>query len=58
MRLVYARQGLQLATLGTAMADGELGALVTVANADSRRTLQGVVSGPDQVTVGPPAAAP
>ena len=40
------------------MADGELGALVTVANADSRRTLQGVVSGPDQVTVGPPAAAP
>lgn len=53
VRLVYLRPGLRLEALGSAQDDGALGALVTVVNADSRRQLQGVVSGPDEVSLGP-----
>lgn len=53
VRLVYVRPGLRLEVLGTAQDDGPLGAMVQVVNVDSRRQLQGVVSGPDEVTLGP-----
>lgn len=56
VRLVYLRPGLRLEVLGTAQDDGGLGDLVRVQNVDSRRQLQGVVSAPDEVTLGAAAA--
>jgi flagella basal body P-ring formation protein FlgA len=50
--LLYARPGLQLRALGIAQADGALGDLVQVINADSQQRLQGVVTGPDEVSLG------
>jgi len=52
VRLIYVRPGLRLSALGTAQDDGSRGALVRVLNPDSRRRVQGVVTGPDEVTVG------
>lgn len=52
VRLIYTRPGLRLSALGTAQDDGGLGTLVQVRNPDSRRRVQGVVTGPDEVTVG------
>ncbi len=52
VRLVYAGPGLRLTAQGAAQDDGALGDLVRVVNPDSRRLVQGVVSGPDEVTVG------
>lgn len=51
VRLVYDRPGLRLTALGTAREDGALGELVRVRNVDSRQHVQGVVTGPDEVTV-------
>jgi len=51
VRVIYVRPGLQLTALGTAQDDGTLGAAVRVINPDSRRQLQGVVTGPDEITV-------
>ena len=51
VRLVFRAAGLDIATLGVAQDDGALDALVRVLNDDSRRQVQGLVSGPDQVTV-------
>ena len=52
VRLTYAKPGLRLSALGIAQTDGALGDLVRVVNLDSRRQLQGVVVGPDQVALG------
>jgi flagella basal body P-ring formation protein FlgA len=52
VQLIYSRPGLELHALGVAQADGALGELVEVLNLDSRRQLQGVVVGPDQVARG------
>lgn len=52
VELVYSGPGLRLSALGVAQEDGELGALVQVINANSRRQLQGLVTGPDEVTLG------
>lgn len=51
VRLVYAAPGLTIATVGTALDDGPLGALVGVTNTDSRRQVQGSVTAADEVTV-------
>ena len=58
VELIYARPGLYVTALGVAQEDGALGDLVRVTNAESRRPLQGIVSGPDEVAFGPAAAAP
>ena len=52
VQLTYARPGLRLSVQGVAQSDGALGDLVRVVNLDSRRQLQGVVVGPDQVALG------
>jgi flagellar basal body P-ring formation protein FlgA len=57
VELIYARPGLYVSALGVAQEDGALGDLVRVINAESRRQLQGVVSGPDEVAFGSAAAA-
>ncbi len=49
VELIYARRGLYVTALGVAQEDGALGDPVRVINAASRRQLQGVVSGPDEV---------
>jgi flagellar basal body P-ring formation protein FlgA len=55
---IYARRGLYVTALGVAQEDGALGDLVRVMNAASRRQLQGVLSGPDEVAFGSAAAWP
>jgi flagella basal body P-ring formation protein FlgA len=57
VELVYAQAGLHVSALGLAQEDGALGDLVRVINAESRRQLQGIVSGPDEVAFGSAAAA-
>jgi flagellar basal body P-ring formation protein FlgA len=49
VQLIYDRPGLRLSALGIAQADGALGDLVRVVNADSRRPVEGVVVGPGRV---------
>ena len=56
VELIYARRGLHVTALGVAQEDGALGDPVRVLNAASRRQLQGVVSGPDQVAFRPMSA--
>jgi flagella basal body P-ring formation protein FlgA len=56
VELIYARPGLYVTALGVAQEDGALGDPVRVLNAESRRQLQGIVSGPDEVAFGPVAA--
>ncbi len=51
--LVYRQPGLRLSALGVAQADGALGERVRVVNLDSRRQLEGVVSAPGEVALGP-----
>ncbi len=53
--IVYEAPGLRLTLRGKARQDGTLGAAVNVVNMESKRLLQGVVSGPGRVTV---SAAP
>lgn len=50
VELIYARPGLRITALGVAQEDGALGDLVQVINAESRRQLRGVVSGPGEVS--------
>jgi flagellar basal body P-ring formation protein FlgA len=57
VELIYAQAGLYVTALGVAQEDGTLGDPVRVINAASRRPLQGIVSGPDEVAFGSPAAA-
>lgn len=57
VELIYARPGLYVTALGVAQEDGALGDRVRVINTESRRQLQGVVSGPDEVAFGSAAAA-
>ena len=57
VELIYARPGLYVTALGVAQEDGALGDLVRVMNAQSRRQLRGIVSGPDEVAFGSAAAA-
>jgi flagella basal body P-ring formation protein FlgA len=58
VELIYAGRGLYVTALGVAQEDGALGDPVRVTNAASRRQLQGVVSGPDEVAFRPMSAAP
>jgi flagella basal body P-ring formation protein FlgA len=58
VELIYARRGLYVTALGVAQEDGALGDPVRVVNAASRRQLQGVVSGPDEVAFRPMSAGP
>jgi flagellar basal body P-ring formation protein FlgA len=58
VQLVYSGPGLELQALGIAQADGALGEPVRVINLDSRRQLQGVVVGPNQVALGGTGLAP
>ena len=58
VELVFARPGLKLSALGIAQADGALGDLVRVVNADSRRAVEGVVIGPGRVALGSAGQAP
>ncbi len=51
VQVVYARPGLQLSAFGMAQDDGTLGEAVRVINPDNRRQLQGVVTGPDEITI-------
>ena len=57
VELIYVQAGLHVTALGVAQEDGTLGAVVRVINAASRRQLDGVVSGPDEVAFGSAAAA-
>jgi flagellar basal body P-ring formation protein FlgA len=57
VELIYARRGLYVTALGVAQEDGALGDPVRVINAASRRQLQGVVSGPDEVAFRPMSGA-
>lgn len=50
--LSYVRPGLTLSVRGRALSDGAAGDLVSVLNEQSRRTVEGVVSGPGRVSVG------
>lgn len=52
VELVYSGPGLRVSALGVAQEDGALGALVPVINPSTRRQLQGLVTGPDEVTLG------
>ena len=52
VRLVYADGGLRLTALGTARDDGAFGEPVRVMNPETRQQIQGVATGPDEVTVG------
>jgi flagella basal body P-ring formation protein FlgA len=42
---------------GRALEDGAMGAVIRVVNVDSSRTVEAVVTGPNQVAVDPAAAA-
>jgi hypothetical protein len=57
VELIYARGAVHVTALGVAQEDGALGDPVRVINAESRRQLQGIVSGPDEVAFGSVAAA-
>lgn len=52
VRLVYADGELRLTALGTARDDGAFGELVRVLNPESRLEIQGIATGPAEVTVG------
>ena len=49
--LIYEKSGLSIATVGRAMDEGAHGDLVSVLNMSSKLRVQGVVTGPDQVSV-------
>lgn len=51
VRLIYSLDGLIITALGTAQDDGAEDTLVRVTNEDSRRQLQGLVTGLGQVTL-------
>jgi flagella basal body P-ring formation protein FlgA len=55
--LVYEAPGIMLTTRGKAIESGGEGDVVKVLNAQTNRILQGVVTGPGRVDIGPPAAA-
>jgi len=51
--IVYQAPGVTLTLRGQAQDAGAIGDTIAVLNAESKRVVQGVVSGPDRVTVGP-----
>jgi flagella basal body P-ring formation protein FlgA len=56
--LMFNKPGLTLSARGKAMSDGAEGSVVSVLNEQSRRVIQGVVTGPGLVAVGSATAAP
>lgn len=52
VRIVYAEHGLKLTALGTARDDGGFGEPIRVVNPESRLEIQGIATGPSEVTVG------
>lgn len=55
VQLVYSRPGLHLSLQGVAQEDGAAGGAVRVLNPASGREVRGLVTGPDEVTIAPPA---
>jgi flagella basal body P-ring formation protein FlgA len=53
--IVYEARGLQLSMRGRANEGGALGDVITITNPQSKRQLQGTVTGPGRVNVGPPS---
>jgi len=51
--VVYRNRGLVLQASGLALQDGAMGELVNIRNPRSKRVIQAVVTGPDQVAVSP-----
>jgi flagellar basal body P-ring formation protein FlgA len=49
--LVYEVPGIMITTRGRALESGALGDTITVANVETKRTIQGTVSGPNRVTI-------
>lgn len=49
--LVYEVPGITISTRGKALEAGALGDTITVANVQTKRTIQGIVSGPNRVTI-------
>jgi flagella basal body P-ring formation protein FlgA len=56
--LVYEAPGIMLTTRGKAIESGGEGDIIKVLNAQTNRTLQGVVTGPGRVDIGPAAPPP
>jgi flagella basal body P-ring formation protein FlgA len=56
--LVYEAPGIMLTTRGKAIESGGEGDVIKVLNAQTNRTLQGVVTGPGRVDIGPPPPPP
>jgi flagella basal body P-ring formation protein FlgA len=52
VRVIYADGDLRLTTLGTARDDGAFGEPIRVFNPESNLQIQGVATGPDEVSVG------
>jgi flagella basal body P-ring formation protein FlgA len=52
--MVLKSGSLNLTAAGQALSDGKMGAAIQVMNTQSKRVLQAIVTGPDQVTVQPP----
>jgi flagella basal body P-ring formation protein FlgA len=52
VRLFYLHEGMTLSATGTAEDDGAYGEPVRIVNAGSRQQIEGIVSGPDQVSLG------
>jgi flagellar basal body P-ring formation protein FlgA len=55
--LTYEVPGIVLTMRGKALESGAEGDLVSVLNVNSKRTIQGIVTGPGRVTVAAPSAA-
>jgi flagellar basal body P-ring formation protein FlgA len=49
--LVYEVPGIMITTRGRALESGALGDTITVANVETKRTIQGTISGPNRVTI-------
>jgi flagella basal body P-ring formation protein FlgA len=56
--LVYAVPGVLLTTRGKALEAGGEGDVINVLNTQSKRTIQGVVTGPGRVDISPPVSQP
>jgi flagella basal body P-ring formation protein FlgA len=56
--VVYASKGLSLTMRGRAQANGAMGETIRIQNPQSKRIVEGVVSGPGQVIITAPAPAP
>jgi flagellar basal body P-ring formation protein FlgA len=56
--VVYVAKGLSLTMRGRAQGNGAMGETIRIQNPQSKRIVEGIVSGPGQVTITAPAPAP